>query len=580
MTTSTRAWPAYGSDLVVDFLRERGVPYAVFNPGASFRGLHDSLVNDPSGAVEPLEVLHEKIAVGIAHGYAKVTGRPLAVILHDLVGLLHGTLGVYYAATDRIPILVLGGAGPMDQARRRPWIDWIHTANVQSEALRAFTKWDDQPFSVEAVLPTLDRAMRVAEAEPQGPTYVALDALIQEEELGARVLTAPVPAPGTRIGPDPAAIDRIARALVAAERPLTVVGFAGRDPAAWELLQRLAEMLPLAVVDTNLRLNFPNRHPLNVTGAGLTGRADVVLLLDIRDIGQHTELYTKHMVAEPPRLAPGAQLIDLGLGELGMRAWSADQGQSFSPDLRVTADSAVALPLLVARVAELMAQDRGPDRAPWRAECEAAHRRTWAGWQAEVTRTATEVPISYPWLAAEVGHALEGHDWVLTAGSATGWALRTWDFDRPHRHAGRTLGTATQVGISLGVALAHRGTGRLVVDLQPDGDLLFDASALWAAIRHRIPMLMVMVNNRAYHNDVVHQEEMAVVRGRPMERSGIGVVLGEPATDFAMLARSFGWWAEGPVTDPAAVRATVRRAAEVVATTGRPALVDVIVGRP
>ena len=175
--------PEFGSDLIVDLLVDQEIEYIAMNPGASFRGVHDSLVNYSTRGPAIIETLHEKVAVGIAHGYAKVSGRPMAVFTHDLVGLLHATLGVYYAYVDRAPILILGGAGPMDQAKRRPWIDWIHTANTQNEAVRAYTKWDEHPFSLEAVPDALARAERVATMYPQGPVYVGLDAGIQESPL-------------------------------------------------------------------------------------------------------------------------------------------------------------------------------------------------------------------------------------------------------------------------------------------------------------------------------------------------------------------------------------------------------------
>ena len=165
---------------------------------------------------------------------------------------------------------------------------------------------------------------------------------------------------------------------------------------------------------------------------------------------------------------------------------------------------------------------------------------------------------------------------MLTAGTASGWAPKLWDFDRPYRHPGNSLGTATQIGMSIGVALAHKGSGRLVVDLQPDGDLMFDLGALWIAAYHKLPLLAVMFNNRAYYNDWEHQERMAHHRDTDVAKAYIGMEIDKPAPDFAMAARSLGWYGEGPIADPDAVQAAVRRAAEVVLAEGRPALVDVV----
>jgi benzoylformate decarboxylase/acetolactate synthase-1/2/3 large subunit len=279
------------------------------------------------------------------------------------------------------------------------------------------------------------------------------------------------------------------------------------------------------------------------------------------------------------RLAPGTTVLDLGFNDLGLSSWSEDYAALLETDAQVTADTVVALPMLVELCRELVGADdadRTGRRRAHVAELAALHADRRASWEAEAARRAEESPVSTARLAAEVWDVVKDHDWVLTAGTAAEWARRLWDFDAPHRHPGRQLGTATQIGISLGVALAHRGTGRLVVDLQPDGDLMFDAGALWVASYYRLPMLVVMYNNRAYYNDWEHQERLARQRGTPLERASIGMEIDEPAPDFAALARSFGWYAEGPVDEPGKVGAAVRRAADRVLATGLPALVDVV----
>jgi benzoylformate decarboxylase/acetolactate synthase-1/2/3 large subunit len=567
----------YGSDIIVDALQELGIRHVAFNPGASFRGLHDSLVNYADGTPQILEVQHEKIAVAMAHGYAKVTGEPMAVITHDLVGLLHATLGVYYAFVDRVPVLILGGTGPMDAAQRRPWIDWVHTANVENTAVRDYTKWDDHPASVEAFPDAIVRAFEVSTSAPAGPVFVAVDAALQEQALeGATVEVHAAPAASSSIGPDPAALERVAQALVDAERPVLVAGYLARTPGAWDDLLALAELLPAAVVDTDIRLNFPTNHELNVPAGQVLEHADLVVLLDIKDIADHTGLLNKESRGQRPSLAAGARLVDVGFGDLGMSAWSADAGSWYRADERVLADTAVALPLLLQRCRELLDGRQRPHADSWRSTVAQRHQAVRSGWAQQAQEKHDADPCSVPRLVQEVGKSIQEHDWVLTAGTANEWALRLWDFDKPYRHVGRSLGTSTQIGISLGVALAYRGSGKLVVDLQPDGDLLFDAGALWVASRHRLPLLVVMVNNRAYNNDWGHQRSIAKVRGNDPDRAHIGIVIEDPAPDFATLARSFSWYAEGPITDPVDIADAVRRAAEVVLTQGLPALVDIV----
>jgi acetolactate synthase-1/2/3 large subunit len=574
--------PVWGSDVMVDVLRRLGLRYVALNPGSSFRGLHDSLVNYGGDEITMIECPHEKIAMGVAHGYAKATGEPMAVILHDLVGLLHGAMGVYYAYIDRTPVLVLGGSGPGDHARRRPNIDWIHSANVQGQAVRAYTKWDHEPRSLASVPTVLARAHRIAREEPRGPVYVALDAGLQEDRVETPVplddleRLAAVP---SRLAPEPEALRELARRLCAAQRPVMVLGYPGRDPASFDVLVQLASEVGIGAVETHWRLNFPNRHPLNVTGSEALEQTDCLLFVDVKDMGKATQKLESTTRRITSRLPADCQVLDLGFNDVGISSWSEDYAELVATDVQVTADTAVALPLLLEQCRAVLATEsaeRQTSRASWRARLQQLHDDTWGRWREQASNDADASPVSTARLAAEVWEVVKEHDWVLTAGTAADWALRTWDFDRPHRHPGKQLGTATQIGISLGVALAHKGSGRLVVDLQPDGDLMFDVGALWVAARYELPLLVVMFNNRAYYNDWAHQERLARQRGTPFERASIGMAIATPEPDFAAIARGFGWWAEGPVTDPAEVRDAVRKAAEHVHGTGRPALVDVV----
>src|SRR3954452_23817328 len=242
-----------------DAIKACGFPYVALNPGSSYRGLHDSLVNYGGNEPQIITCNHEKLAVAIAHGYAKATGRPMAAILHDLVGLLHGAMGIYYAYIDRAPVVVFGGAGPMAYDRRRPNIDWIHTANVQGNAVRDYTKWDDEPFSIASVPESVMRGYRIATAAPQGPVYIALDAGLQEDELEGDValpnwdrLRTPA-----RIRADPRPLDPLAERLVAAERPLCVAGYAATAANALGQMVELRKPLPAAVAYPAWRLICP-----------------------------------------------------------------------------------------------------------------------------------------------------------------------------------------------------------------------------------------------------------------------------------------------------------------------------------
>lgn len=581
------AVPQYNSDVLVDTLRALGVSCVSLNPGSSFRGLHDSLVNYAAeGEIELIECAHENVAVQIAHGYAKATGRMMAVAVHDVVGLLHGALAIYYAHIDRVPMLILGGSGPAAYDRRRPHIDWIHSANVQGNAVRDFTKWDAQPATLDAAVDAMRRGCRIATTEPCGPVYVALDAWLQEAPLDGppRRSARQALATPSRMAPDATALRALAARLVEARRPTIVAGYVGRDEAAFADVAALAELLGAAVIDSGARLSMPVDHPLCVSSAKeAVEEADCVLFLDTKDLAAQTQEAESESRVPRSRLASGCTVLELGFHDIGISAWSEDYGALVPADITVTADTAIALPALLELCHAQVDAESGERRDSRQARRDAIanlHDRQRVEWRSRADAEWHGSPVSTARLAAEVGDALGDRDWVLTAGTAGGWAKRLWAFDRPYRHVGDSLGTATQIGLALGVALAYRDTDRFVVDLQPDGDLMFNVGALWTAAYHRLPLLVVTVNNRAYYNDWEHQEVLARARGRSVERAYIGMELADPAPDFATLARGFSWYADGPVDDPDAVASAVRRAADHVEATGEPALVDVICRRP
>jgi acetolactate synthase I/II/III large subunit len=573
---------AWQSDIIADLIRRFGFPFIALNPGASYRGLHDSLVNHNGNEPPMLLCQHEKIAVQIAHGYAKATGRPMVAIAHDVVGLLHATMGIYYAYIDRAPIFVIGATGPMDEGKRRPFIDWIHTANVQGEAVRNFVKWDYQPGGIEGVPDAFARAYSIMMSEPQGPVYMCYDAWLQEAPLAAAVALPSGPAVPTAMAPDPAALEAAADRLLAARFPVLLPEYVGRTPNGFADMVALAETVGAPVHDVNGRLNFPSRHPLNLTWEPAAFReADLILGLDLRDWEKptHGRIRGAERVKRP-LYSPACEWIEIGFGDIAVSKWSMDYQRIPECSLRVLADTALAIPALTALCRAKIARDpalaaRIAERA---SRVGAMHRAVQARLEEDARKNWDAEPMTPARLAHEVWEIIRGEDWVLTAGTLQEWARKLWDFDRPYRHPGRYLGTGTQIGMSLGVALAHKDKGRLVVDLQPDGDLMFDAGALWIAARYRIPFLVVMFNNRAYLNDWEHQIHVSEHRGTPVERAHVGQDIVDPPPDFAQLARSMGWYAEGPVERPQDVAAALRRAiAEVKA--GKPALVDTVVAR-
>ena len=567
--TSSIGKGKYGSDLIVDLLQRFDIPYVALNPGSSFRGLHDSIVNYGANRPEIILAPHEKIAVQIAHGYAKVTGQPMAAIVHDTVGLLQATNAIYYAYLDRAPVIVLGATGPMDASRRRPGIDWIHTSNLQGQAVRDYVKWDYQPFGTKDVADSFARGYRVATQQPQGPVYLCYDVAFQEDPLqGEYALPDPArTGPGTPFHADPAALDKLADWLIAAEHPVIAVGYSARHKPSFQALVDLAEATGAVVIDQRERLNFPNKHPLNAASAGVPDDADLMLAIDVINI------------AGPARriMKDGRQIrsAELGLRDVNVSKWSAEYDELVPVDLQILADTAVALPDLVARVRSRLASDpAAQERIRTRREAYSeVHDATWRKWQEDAKQDRDASPLSTARLASEIWDVIKNEDWLLTANPLSGWAFKLWDFDKPERFGGLELGTATQIGASLGIGLAYKGTGKLVVDINPDGDLMYDLGALWVAAQMKIPMLVVMYNNRAYYNDWNHQIHMAEERGRPDEYAWIGQSINDPPPDFAAIARGMGWYAEGPIEKPDGLADALRRALKEVQA-GRPALVD------
>ncbi len=572
--------PQYQSDVIVDLLQEYELPFVALNPGASFRGLHDSLINYGGNKPEMLLCQHEETAVQIAHGYARATGKPMAVILHNLVGLLHAQMAIYYAYIDRAPIFIMGGTGPMDEGKRRPHIDWSHTALVQGEAVRNYTKWDYQPTSIEGVPESFMRAYSTMVTEPQGPIYMCYDAWLQEAPLTGEVEmpSANMAKAPARMAADPVVLTQIVDKLLAAENPLILVDFVGRHPGGFDKLVALAETVGVPVWDLNNALCFPNRHPLCLSmDKEALRKADVILGIDVIDWEKSTaNLDSINRVVTS--LVPGdCEWLEVGFAEIGISSWSMDYGRYQPKVLSALGDPALAMPDMTRMAAERLAADTAlAERIAARKQAIGVrHEELFAGWKADAQEDRDSSPVTLGRLAEEVWAVIKDQDWVVSTGTLRQWTHKLWDFDEPYRHAGRSLGTSTQIGMSLGVGLAYKGTDKIVVALQPDGDLMYDLGALWTAAKHRIPILIVMFNNRAYYNDWEHQIRVARQRGTDLDKAHIGMDIFDPEPDFASAARAMGCHGEGPINDPAEIGPAVRRALDEVKK-GRPALVDVI----
>jgi acetolactate synthase-1/2/3 large subunit len=578
--------PRFGSDVVVDVLRALDIEYVALNPGASYRGLHDSLVNY-GGNQKPQMLLcnHEETAVAIAQGYYKATGRMMGAIVHNVVGLQHATMAIFNAWCDRVPILVLGGTGPMEAGLRRPWIDWIHTANLQGNLVRDFVKWDDQPHAVGDVAESLLRAYRTALTKPTAPVYVCFDADVQEGAIQAAPPLPPIgryaPAPGIPAAAE--SIERVAELLVSAELPVILADHLGRSLNAFTALQELATLLGVPVIDQETEVSIPTNHPLNLAGAGrrLLPEADFVLGLDLVDFAGATSTPpVKPARQAQSLLKPDARTAHVSVDELLLRAWTTDYQKLPAVDVPILADVDAAVPQLLDACRTLVERGKG-DRARFarRAERMTALRdELRAGWRKEVERRWGESPLTVGRLTTELQNAVKNEDWALAIGRSYRLAPGIWEFNEPRQYCGESGGGGLGYGPggAVGVALAMKDTGKMAVAMIGDGDFLMDASALWTAAHYKLPLLVVVRNNRSYYNDEEHQQLIAEVRNRPAENAWIGMRMFDPPPDFATIARGHGCWAEGPIENPEDLGPALQRAVEQVRQ-GNVALVDAIV---
>jgi thiamine pyrophosphate-dependent acetolactate synthase large subunit-like protein len=572
----------YGSDLMVEVLRELGIKYIALNPGASYRGLHDSMVNfEPGKGPEIILCTHEEIAVALANGYARATGEIMATGLHNIVGLQHASMAIFNAWCDRTPILNLGGGGPQNTTNRRS-TDWVHTALVQGNAVRDFVKYDDQPSDVDAVAESFLKAYRIAMTEPKGPVYICLDTDVQEAKIDkpmvvphAQLFRAPA-GPGA----NPESLRQASRLLAEAKWPVIVAGEIARNPKALPPMLDLAEALGAAVIDSDGRYAFPSTHVLNLTTAreeALRG-ADVVLALDVPSLGVPLGPSVRERGNFAPIIAPSCKVIHITLLDLERQSWVNDNMWLLPVHVPIAADTSVALPQLLEQVRERLKanSDAGRQVLERRARIEAIYRETRKKSQQWIEKTWDEKPISQARFFSEINKRVQGKSWALVSSHGRRWR-EAIDVTEPAHGMGGGRGGGVGYGLpsSIGSALAFKGSGRLCVSMIGDGDFLMTSNSLWTAAKYQIPLLVVVLNNHSYYNDEEHQERMARWRQRPIENKGIGIRIEDPVPDLTAIARALHVDGFGPITEPDQLGPTLDKAIAIVES-GKPAVVDVI----
>ncbi len=574
-----------GGDFMVDVLKSLNIEYVASNPGSSFRGIHESIINYGGNKMpEFITCCHEESSVAMAHGYFKVEGKPMAVLAHGTVGLQHASMAIYNAYCDRVPVYILAG-NSLDATMRRPGVEWAHSVQDAASMVRDFTKWDDNPFSLPHFAESAVRAYKIAMTPPMSPVVIVLDGGLQEDpiqpEVAAKLrvprLTTATPPQG-----DAGAVAEAARLLVNAQNPVIVADRLARTPAGIAKLVELAEALQAPVIDQHGRMNFPSKHPLNQTenGGPLIAGADVILGLELTDFWGTVNAFRDSLHrSSRSRIRTGTKLISITSVDLYTKSNFQDFQRYPEVDVAMAADAEATLPALTEAVRKLVTADRRTAFQERRTRLEQAHARSREAARNEARHAWDASPISTARMAAEIWAQIKTEDWSLVSesGNSSGWVFRLWDFDKHYQHIGDSGGAGVGYGApaAVGAALANKKYGRLSVNIQGDGDMLYAPGVLWTAAHHKIPLLTVMHNNRGYHQEVMHIQRMANRHQRGITNWHIGTMLESPNVDFAKIAQGMGVYAEGPITNPSDLGPAIQRALAVVKK-GEPALVDVV----
>ena len=575
-----------GSDFMVDVIKTLGIRYLPANCASSYRAIHESLIDYGGNRMpEFLSCMHEESAVGMAHGYFKVAGKPLMTLCHGTVGLQHATMGIYNAWCDRVPVIVVGG-NDMDAAHRPPGVPTFHSAQDINALVRDFTKWDDTPVSLAHFAQSFVRAYKIATTPPYGPVMISLDAGLQQEpvrEHGEK-LAIPRYVPTAPPQGDSGAVKEAARLLAGAQNPVIVADRCARTANGVKLLIELAEALQARVIDQGGRMNFPRTHYLSAPPTAVSG-ADVILGLELSDFWATVNSYTDNGLnggigTNGTRIKEGTKLVSISSVELNTKANYQDFQRFQAVDVSMAADAEATLPALIEAVKQAGPSKAGLERraaAAKKARAEGMARAREAaalGWDAS--------PVSTARLCMETYAAIKSLDWSLVAseGNVSNWPARLWPIEKHHQWLGRSGGYGVGYGApaSVGAALANRDLGRFSVSIQSDGDLMYAPGVLWTAAKHKIPLLAVMHNNRAYHQEVLHVQRLSNFRDRVANTGGdlgpVGTSIMNPDIEYHKLAESMGWWAKGPIKDPKELGPALREAVKVVQA-GQPALLNV-----
>jgi acetolactate synthase-1/2/3 large subunit len=575
-----------GSDFMVDVCKTLNLDYLAACPGSTFRALQESFINyGQNKRPEWLTCMHEEVSVGMAHGYAKVAGKPMAAIVHGTVGTQHAAMGIYNAYCDRVPVIVFtGNAGALNE--RRPGVEWFHSVQDGAATVRDFVKWDDYPMSLQHFAESTVRGYALACAQPPGPVFITADTRLQEDPLSDREqhrLKIPRLVTPSQTAGDANAVREAAKMLVAAEAPVIIADRYARTQQAMDDLVRLAELLQAPVIDNRSRMNMPNTHYLcqSERAGGLIASADCILSLEPVDLyGQLNAMRDQLERTESPKVKKGVKVISISTRDLLVHSNYQDFQRYVAADINITADAQASLPFLIEAVQREIAgggknsiEVRGEKmREAYKGLAERARAEAALAWDAS--------PISTARMYMELWEQLKKEDWALVSDGdfSSRWPHRLWPLEKHYRFIGGSggYGVGYQPVAALGAALAHRDAGgRVVVSITGDGEFNMAPHTLWTAAHHGIPYLTIIQNNRAYHQEVMHVQRMANRHNRGVRNAHIGTTIDNPNIDYARIAQAYGAVGIGPINDPGDLSEAFRKGIAAVKA-GQPALIDVV----
>jgi thiamine pyrophosphate-dependent acetolactate synthase large subunit-like protein len=377
-------------------------------------------------------------------------------------------------------------------------------------------------------------------------------------------------------GIDSSHATEIAKALLSAQNPRIAVGRL-RTPEGVKTAIELAELVGActSTAATNGPMSFPQRHPL--CGVGVSKSYDYVL-------GLETTGAQASIVGPDLATLLGRDSAGIGFGGIvpgtDERAGRANTAKGAPP---IQADAEASLPVIIEAVKRQLTADQRrliEDRKAKIAEANHAARIAELTQALQVASNGwNSTPISTSRVYAELWPLIKNEDWCLgsPSGFSGGHNAQFWDHDKPYSYLGSqgAAGMGYGAPASVGAALAAKARGRIVVNIQCDGDLNYAPGVLWTAAHHKLPMLAIMHNNRAWNQEFMFVEYMCGVRGRGTDRGHIGTTLREPFIDYAKMAAGYGMASEGPISDPTKLAAAFKRGVDS-AKRGEPYLIDVL----